>query len=61
MTHKVRLINELSFDLFNRAKKGGLDAETDVNSVPPSLCREWDPKICASKGGKQSIPFHTVV
>ena len=61
MTHKVRVINDLSFDLFNRAKGGGLNAETDVNSVPPSLCREWDAKIRASKGGKLSIPFHTVV
>ena len=61
VTHKVRLINDLSFDLFNRAKKEGLNAETDVNSVPPSLCREWDAKIRASKGGKLSIPFHTVV
>ena len=33
----------------------------------PSLCREWDANIYiyiyirASKGGKLSIPFHTVV
>ena len=40
VTHKIRVINDLSFDLFNRAKKGGLNAETDVNSVPPSLCAE---------------------
>ena len=61
MTHKVRVINDLSFDMFNRAKRGGLNAEIDVNSVPPSLCREWDAKIRASKGRKLSIPFHTVV
>ena len=40
VTHKVRVINKLYFDLFNRAKKGELNAETDVNSVPPSLCAE---------------------
>ena len=40
MTHKVRVINDLSFDLFNRVKKGGLNVETGVNSVPPSLCAE---------------------
>ena len=34
VTHKVRVINHLSFDLFNRAKKGGLNAETDVHNVP---------------------------
>ena len=61
MTHKVRVINELYFELFNRAKNGGLNAETDVNSVPPSLCREWDAKIRASKGGNLSMLFHTVV
>ena len=53
--------HDLSFDLFNRAKKGGLKAEKDVNSVPPSSCREWDANFRASKGGKLSIPFHTVV
>ena len=37
VTHKVRVINDLSFNLFNRAKKGDLNAKTDVNSVPPSL------------------------
>ena len=61
VTHKVRVINDLSFDLFNIPKKGDLNAETDVNRVPPSLCREWDAKIRASKEGKLSIPFHTVV
>ena len=61
VTHKVRVINDLSFDLFNRAKKGGLKAEKDVNSVPPSPCREWAANFRASKGGKLSIPFHTVV
>ena len=45
VTHKVRVINDLSFDLFNRAKKGGLNAETDVNSVPPSLCAEALPEF----------------
>ena len=44
-THKVRVINNLSFDLFNRAKKRGLDAETNVNSVPPSLCAEALPEF----------------
>ena len=45
MTHKVRVINDLSFDLFSRAKKGGFNAETDVNSVPPSLCAEALPEF----------------
>ena len=31
--------------MFNRAKKGGLNAETDVDSVPPSLCAEALPKF----------------
>ena len=45
VTHKVRVINDLSFDLFNRAKKGDLNTETDVNSVPPSLCAEALPEF----------------
>ena len=45
VTHKVRVINHLSFYLFNRAKKGGLNAETDVNIVPPSLCAEALPEF----------------
>ena len=45
VTHKVRVINDLSFDLYNRAKRGGLIAETDVNSVPSSLCAEALPNF----------------
>ena len=45
VTHKVRVINGLSFDLFNREKKGGLNAETNINSVPPSLCAEALPEF----------------
>ena len=45
VTHKVRVINDLSYDLFNRAKTRGLNAETDVNSVPPSLCAEALPEF----------------
>ena len=45
VTHKVRVINDLSFDLFNKAKKGGLNAETDVNSVLQSLCAEALPEF----------------
>ena len=45
VTHKVRVINDLSFDLFSRANKGGLDAKTDVNNVPLSLCAEALPEV----------------
>ena len=45
VTHKVRVINDLSFDLFNRAKKRSLNAETDVSSVPPSLYAEALPEV----------------
>ena len=31
--------------MFNRAKKGCLDAETNVDSVPPSLCAEALPEF----------------
>ena len=45
VTHKVRVVNDLFFDWLNKAKKGGLGAETDVNSVPPSLCAEALPEL----------------
>lgn len=40
VTHNVRIVNDLSFNLQNRATKGGPNAETGVSSVPPSLCAE---------------------
>ena len=45
VTHKVRVVNDLSLNLFNRAKKGDLNAETDGNSVPPRQCAEALPKF----------------
>ena len=45
VTHKARVINELSFDFVQQSKKGGLNAETGVNSVPPSLCVEALPEF----------------
>ena len=45
VTHKVRIINDLSFDAHNKGVKGGLNADTDVDSVPPSLCAEALPKF----------------
>ena len=52
VTHKVRVINDLSFVLFNRAKKGGLNAETDVNSVP---------RACAGSGTQTYIYIYIFV
>ena len=42
---KVRIINDLSFEFGDRQKKGGLNADTDTDSVPPSLCAEALPKF----------------
>ena len=44
-THKVRVINDLSFDRVQQSKKRGLNAETQVDSVPTSLCAEALPEF----------------
>ena len=38
VTHKVRIVNELSFDEQSRGKKGGLNGDTDPDTVPQCLC-----------------------
>ena len=38
VTHKVRIINDLSFEMRHRNKKGGLSRDTDLDSVSPCLC-----------------------
>ena len=46
-THKARIINDLSFDPNKKGEKGGLNADTDVDTVPPCLCAEALPKFLA--------------
>ena len=38
VTHKVRIINDWSFDAQSREKKGGLNKDTDPGTVPQCLC-----------------------
>ena len=38
ITHKVRITNDFSFEVRNRAKKGGLSGDTDPDIVPQRLC-----------------------
>ena len=45
VTHKVRIINDLSFDVESREKKGGLNRDTDPDTVPQCLCAEALPKF----------------
>ena len=47
VTHKVRIINEFSFEAQTRKNKGGLNADTDTDSVPQCLCAEALPKLLA--------------
>ena len=42
---KIRIISDLSFEPEKRGAKGGLNADTDVDSVPPSLCAEALPEF----------------
>ena len=45
VTHKVRIINDFSFDSQHRVKKGGLNGDTGPDTVPPCLCAEALPKF----------------
>ena len=45
VTHKVRVINDLSFEVQSREKKGGLNGDTDLDIVPQCLCAESLPKL----------------
>ena len=45
VTHKVRIINDFSFEPRRREKKGGLNADTDADSVPQCLRAEARPKF----------------
>ena len=47
VTHKVRIINDLSFDEQSREKKGGLNRDTDPDTVPQCLCALALPKFLA--------------
>ena len=45
--HKVRIINDLSFDEQSREKRGGLK-DTDPDTVPQCLCALALPKFLAN-------------
>jgi len=45
VTHKVRIINDLSFDVQSRGEKGGLNGDTDPDTVPQCLCAHALPKF----------------
>ena len=38
VTQKVRIINDFSFEVRNRAKKAGLSEDTDPDIIPHCLC-----------------------
>ena len=45
VTHKVRIINDLSFDEQRQGEKGGLNGDTDPDTVPQCLCAHALPKF----------------
>ena len=45
VTHKVRTIHNFSFTEQSREKKGGLNRDTDPDTVPQSLCAQALPKF----------------
>ena len=40
VTHNVRIVKDLSFDVQSREKKGGLNGDTDPDTAPQCLCAE---------------------
>ena len=45
MTLRVRITNNFSFDVQSREKKGGINGDTDPDTVPECLCAEALPKV----------------
>ena len=45
VTHKVRTIYDFSFETRSKGKKGGLNADSDSDTVPEWLCAEALPKF----------------
>ena len=45
VTHQFRIINYLLFDVQSKYKKGGLNGDTDPDTVPRCLCVEALPKF----------------
>ena len=45
VTHKVLMINEFSFEVWNRERNGGINGDTDPDIVPPCLCATGLPKF----------------
>ena len=45
VTHKVRIIHDLSFDEQRRRKQGGLNGDIDPDSVPQCLCAHALPRF----------------
>ena len=40
VTHKVRIMNDFSFETQSTKKKGGLNEDTDPDTVPQCLCAD---------------------
>ena len=47
VTHKVRIINDYSFEANTDLQKGGLNTDTDSDSVPLCVCEVALPKVLA--------------
>ena len=45
VAHKVRIINDFSFETQSKRREGGLNADTDPPPVPQCLCAEALPKF----------------
>ena len=45
VTHKIRIIDDFSFEVRDRVKKGGLDGDTDPDIIPSCLSATALPKF----------------
>lgn len=61
-THKARIIHDLSFDPNEKGQKAGLNADTDIETVPPCLCAEASPKfLTALVSQRKNCPTKTLL
>ena len=57
MTHKIRIIDDLSFKEQSKEKKGGLNRDTDPDTVPNCFCAQALPKFLDELVTEENVPW----
>ena len=55
--HKVRILNDFSFAEQSREKKGGLNRDTDPDTVPKCFCAQALPKFLDELVTEENVPW----